>query len=209
MENPEEPRHRSRSPATRPNWRFLATQAHAILAVDLAHVDTILLRHLYILVVIEHGTRRARIAEITAHPTGAWVTQQARNLLTDLADHPAQFRLVIHDRDAKYTAAYDTVFADAEIRIIRTPVRAPRANAIASAGSALCATNASTTSSSPDRATSRRCCRNTSSTTTPTARTDRSISTRPQATLPALRSDRSAAATRSPRYLVHECLQVA
>ena len=132
MENPEERRHRSRSPATRPNWRpFLATQAHAILAVDLAHVDTILLRHLYILVVIEHGTRRVRIAGITTSPTGAWVTQQARNLLTDLADHPAQFRLVIRDRDAKFAAAFDTVFADAEIPIIRTPVPAPRANTIA------------------------------------------------------------------------------
>ncbi len=126
-------RTRSLKPLIRRGGRVLEphTQAHAILAVDFAHVDTDFLRRLYLLVVIEHSRRHVHIAGITAHSIGARVTQQARNLLMDLGDHAAQFRFLIRNRDSKFTAAFDAVFADADIGITRTPVRAPRANATA------------------------------------------------------------------------------
>jgi putative transposase len=114
-----------------PSWRqFLASQAHAILACDFLVVETVLLKRVYVLVFIEHRTRRLHLGGVTAHPTGAWAVQQARNLAMDLGDRVGTLRFLIHDRDPIFTAAFAEVFKADGMRIITTLPKTPRMNGI-------------------------------------------------------------------------------
>lgn len=114
------------------SWRdFLRAQAHSMLAVDFFTVETVCLQRLYVLFFIELGSRRVHLAGCTANPSGAWVTQQARQVAWGFAARSTPVRFLIRDRDSKFTRDFDTVFRSERVEIVRTPVRAPKANAFA------------------------------------------------------------------------------
>jgi hypothetical protein len=128
------------------SWRaFLRQQAATTLACDFLTVETAFLQRIYVLFFISLATRRIEYVACTSNPDGGWTAQQARNLMMQLGDEQP-FRLLIHDRDTKFGGGFDEVFRSEGCKVIRTPVRAPNANAMRNAGCAPCATTASTIS---------------------------------------------------------------
>jgi hypothetical protein len=114
------------------SWRsFLRQQAASTLACDFFTVETLTLQRVYVLFFISLATRRLEYTACTANPDSAWVTQQARNLVMRPGEPEPQFRLLVHDRDKKFSRTFDEVFRTEGIDVIRTPVRAPNANAFA------------------------------------------------------------------------------
>jgi putative transposase len=114
------------------SWRqFIRGQAQSIIACDFFTVDTISLRRIYVLFFIELSTRRVHLAGLIEHPDGPWTAQQARNLVFSLSERARPLEFLVRDNHGKFTRAFDTVFNTEGIRVIHTPVRAPKANAVA------------------------------------------------------------------------------
>ncbi len=113
-----------------PTWRaFLRAQASHIFATDFFTVDTLTMKQLYVLFVIELGRRQVWITGVTDHPHGAWVTQQARNVTSNLEDDGVEVEFLLRDRDTKYVSGFDTVFTGTGAQVLRSPFRTPNANA--------------------------------------------------------------------------------
>ncbi len=114
---------------TRSSWRsFLRAQAASVLACDFLTVETAFFQRIYVLFFISLATRRLEYVACSSNPDGRWVAQQARNLVMQFGDEHS-FRFLIHDRDTKFSDAFDEVFRSEGIRVIRTPVQTPNANA--------------------------------------------------------------------------------
>jgi len=128
--NPSPLRPRPAPRRSGPSWsEFLRQQARGVLACDFFTVERMFLKTLYVLFFIQLSTRRVHIAGSTARPDSAWVTQQARNLA--IAEDLEDKRILVRDRDAKYSGVFDDVLRTEGLAVVKTPVRAPRANAVA------------------------------------------------------------------------------
>jgi putative transposase len=129
---PQRPGHRARARRSGPSWRaFIREQAATMIACDFFTVETISLRRIYVLFFIEVETRCVRLAGCTIRPRGPWAAQQARNLVMDPSERRTPPRFLLHDREAKFSLAFDEVFRTEGASVVKTPIRAPNANAFA------------------------------------------------------------------------------
>jgi len=118
--------------ASEHTWRqFLRSHAETLLACDVFHVDLVDLHRVYVFFVLDVRNRHIHILGVTSRPAAAWTTQSARNLLADLGERTGQLRHLVRDRNAKFTAAFDAVFAGEGIEPVKIPAQGPRANAYA------------------------------------------------------------------------------